>query len=86
MPVDEPPVPPVPTRDLAEDEPHLPDDAELEALAPDLPPLDTDPMAPMKPVPPGPETPVSPQAEAGPPPDTSLAEVADAVRDGRFPE
>ncbi len=39
--------PPVPARDLAQDEPDLADDAELEALAPDLPPLETDPMAPM---------------------------------------
>jgi hypothetical protein len=78
--------PPVPGRDLAEDEPDLPDDAELDALAPDLPPLETDPMAPMNPVPPGPETTVSPQPEAGPPPDTSLDQVADAVEEGRLPE
>ena len=80
------PEPPTPDRDLAEDEPDLPDDAELEALTPDLPPLETDPMAPMNPVPPGPESAVSPQPEAGAPPDTSLAEVADAVEEGRLPE
>ena len=77
---------PTPNRDLAEDEPDLPDDAELEALAPDLPPLDTDPMAPMNPVPPGPESAVSPLAESGAPSDTSLAEMADAVEEGRLPE
>ncbi len=40
----------------------------------------------MTPVPPGPETPVSPQPEAGPPPDTSLDQMADAVEEGRLPE
>lgn len=80
------PEPPPPDRDLAEDEPDLPDDAELEALAPDLPPLETDPMAPMNPVPPGPESAVSPQAGVDAPPDTSLAEVADAVEEGRLPK
>ncbi len=41
--------PPIP-RDLAEDEPDLPTDAELEAMTPPLPPLEPvpeDPRAPM---------------------------------------
>ncbi len=57
--------PPLPERDLAEDEPDLLSDAELDEAAPDLPPLDTAPADPMVPVPPGPETAVSPLAEAG---------------------
>lgn len=78
---------PPPPRDLAEDEPDLPSDDELEDLEPPLPDLDTDPAAPMVPVPPGPETPVSPLAEAaGAVPDTSLEEMADAVEEGRLPE
>jgi hypothetical protein len=77
---------PPPPRDLAEDEPDLPSDRELEDLEPPLPNLDTDPAAPMVPVPPGPETPVSPLPEAaGAVPATSLDEMADAVEEGRLP-
>ena len=79
-------IPPSPERDLAEDEPDLPSDAELDALAPPLPDLYTDPVAPMAPVPPGPETPVSPLPEAaGAVPDGSLEELVDAVEEGRLP-
>jgi hypothetical protein len=78
--------PPLPDRDLAEDEPDLLSDAELEAAAPTLPPLDTAPADPMVPVPPGPETPVSPLAAAGGVvPQASLDDMADAVEDGRLP-
>ena len=78
---------PPPAKDLAEDEPDLPSDDQLEDLAPPLPDLDTDPVAPMVPVPPGPETPVSPLPEAaGAVPDTSLEEMADAVEEGRLPD
>lgn len=78
--------PPLPDRDLAEDEPDLLSDAELEKAAPTLPPLDTAPTDPMVPVPPGPETTVSPLNEAGGvvPPD-SLDDMADAAEDGRLP-
>ncbi|HEX6596639.1 MAG TPA: hypothetical protein VF045_06865 [Acidimicrobiales bacterium] len=51
--------PPIP-RDLAEDEPDLPTDAELDTMTPPLPPLDTDPMDPVPPVAPGPEDPRAP--------------------------
>ena len=78
--------PPLPERDLAEDEPDLPSDDELDAMAPPLPDLDTDPVAPMAPVPPGPETTVSPLPQAaGSVPDGSLEELADAVEEGRLP-
>ncbi len=78
--------PPPAPRDLAEDEPDLPSDRELHDLAPPLPDLDTDPMAPMASVPPGPETPVSPLPEAaGAVPDVSLEEMAEAVEEGRLP-
>ena len=81
----DPDAPPAP-RDLAGDEPELPSDRELEDLAPPLPDLDTDPVAPMVPVPPGPETTVSPLPQAaGAVPDTSLEEMADAVEEGRLP-
>ena len=76
--------PPIP-RDLAEDEPDLPSDAELEAMKPPLPPLDTDPMKPMPPVSPRPEEP-RPPIEGAPEPTTSLDEIADAVEEGRYPE
>ncbi len=80
-------IPPPPDRDLAEDEPDLPSDAELEAMAPQLPDLDTDPVAPMAPVPPGPETSVSPLPEAaGTVPGGTLEEMADAVQEGRLPD
>ncbi len=78
--------PPRPERDLAEDEPDLLSDAELDQAAPVLPPLDTAPADPMIPVPPGPETAVSPLAEAGGVvPHDSLEDVADAVAEGRLP-
>jgi hypothetical protein len=78
--------PPLPERDLAEDEPDLLSDAELEEAAPSLPPLDTAPADPMVPVPPGPETTVSPLAEAGGVvPQDSLEDMADAVDEGRLP-
>lgn len=78
--------PPLPERDLAEDEPDLLSDAELEEAAPTLPPLDTPPADPMVPVPPGPETAVSPLAEAGGvEPQDSLDDLADAVEEGRLP-
>ena len=81
-----PEVPPLPERDLAEDEPDLLSDAELEDAAPTLPPLDTAPADPMVPVPPGPETTVSPLAEAGGVvPQDSLDDMADAVQEGRLP-
>jgi hypothetical protein len=79
---DEPP--PIP-RDLAEDEPDLPSDAELEAMTPPLPPLETDPMDPMPPVAPGPQE-SRPPIEGAPEPDQSLGELADAVEEGGFPE
>ncbi len=83
---DMPDDPPPPQRDLAEDEPDLLSDAELEEAAPPLPPLDTAPADPMVPVPPGPETAVSPLAEAGGAvPEDSLEEMADAVEEGRLP-
>ena len=74
--------PPIP-RDLAEDEPDLPSDADLEAMAPSLPSLDTDPMNPMPPVAPGPEETRSP-IEGAPQPTTSLEDVADAVDRSQF--
>ena len=78
--------PPPPPRDLAEDEPDLLSDAELDEAAPVLPPLDTAPADPMVPVPPGPETDVSPLAEAGgAAPQDSLEDMADAVEEGRLP-
>jgi len=78
--------PPLPERDLAEDEPDLLSDAELEEATPTLPPLDTAPADPMLPVPPGPETTVSPLAEAGGVvPQDSLEDMADAVEEGRLP-
>ena len=76
--------PPIP-RDLADDEPDLPSDAELEAKAPPLPPLDTDPVNPMPPVAPGPEE-TRPPIEGAPQPTASLEDVADAVDRGQFPE
>jgi hypothetical protein len=79
---DEPP--PIP-RDLAEDEPDLPSDAELEAMTPPLPPLDTPPMDPMPSVAVGPEE-SRPPLEGAPQPTSSLAEMADAVDEGRLPE
>ncbi len=80
------PTAPPPPRDLAEDEPDLPSDRELQDLAPPLPELGTDPAPPMVPVPPGPETPVSPLPEAeGAVPEGSLEEMADAVEEGRLP-
>jgi hypothetical protein len=78
--------PPLPERDLAEDEPDLLSDVELEEAAPMLPPLDTAPTDPVIPVPPGPETTVSPLAEAGGVvPQDSLEDMADAVHEGRLP-
>lgn len=78
--------PPLPDRDLAEDEPDLLSDEELEEATPVLPPLDTDPAGPQVPVPPGPETPVSPLAEAGGAvPQDTLDDMADAVEEGRLP-
>ncbi|HVL07050.1 MAG TPA: hypothetical protein VM388_13755 [Acidimicrobiales bacterium] len=78
--------PPVPDRDLAEDEPDLLSDAELGDAAPVLPPLGTAPADPMVPVPPGPETSVSPLAEAGGVvPSDSLEDMADAIEEGRLP-
>jgi hypothetical protein len=79
---DQPP-PPIP-RDLAEDEPDLPSDAELEAMAPPLPPLDTDPVDPMPPVAPGPEE-TRPPIEGAPTPANSLEDVAEAVERGPLP-
>lgn len=77
--------PPMPERDLAEDEPDLLSDTELDGAAPPLPPLDTDPADPMVPVPPGPETPVSPLAEAGGGvPDDTLEDMAEGRRGGRL--
>lgn len=78
--------PPLVERDLAEDEPDLLSDAELEEAAPTLPPLDTVPADPMLAVPPGPETTVSPLAEAGGVvPQDSLEDMADAVEESRLP-
>ena len=71
--------PPPLRRDLAEDEPDLPTDAELEAMRPPLPKLDTDPMAPMANVPPGPETARPAFAEAGDPASPPLEELADSI-------
>lgn len=79
---DEPP--PIP-RDLAEDEPDLLSDAELEAVAPPLPPLDTEPMDPLPPVAVGPED-SRPPLEGAPRPTNTLDDVADAVEEGRLPE
>jgi len=77
--------PPLPERDLAEDEPDLLSDVELEEAAPTFPPH-TAPADPMVPVPPGPETTVSPLAEAGGiVPQDSLEDMADAVEEGRLP-
>ena len=77
--------PPPIARDLAEDEPDLPSDAELDALTPPLPPLDTNPMDPMPPVDPGPHE-TRPPIEGAPEPAQSLDDVAAAVEEGRFPE
>ncbi len=78
--------PPLPERDLAEDEPDLPSDAELKEAAPTLPPLGTAPADPMVPDPPGPEATVSPLAEAGGVvPHDSLDDMSDAVEEGRLP-
>ena len=86
LPEDKPDNPPPPDRDLAEDEPDLLSDAELDEAAPVLPPLDTDPGGPTVPVPPGPETLVSPLAEAGGfVPQDTLDDMADAVEEGRLP-
>lgn len=79
---DEPP--PIP-RDLAEDEPYLPSDAELEAMTPPLPPLNTPPMDPVPSVAVGPEDRRLP-LEGAPHPETSLEEMADAVDEGRLPD
>lgn len=81
------PEPPQPGRDLADDEPDLLTDDQLEEATPVLPDLDTDPAPFMHAVPPGPETPVSPLHEAGEvvPVDT-LEEMADAVEEGRLPD
>jgi hypothetical protein len=76
--------PPIP-RDLAEDEPDLLSDEELEAAAPPLPPLATDPMDPMPPVAPGPED-SRPPIEGAPQPTTTLADMAEAVDEGRLSE
>jgi hypothetical protein len=72
--------PPPLRRDLAEDEPDLPTDAELDALKPPLPDLSTDPMAPMAKVPPGPETARPALAEAGDPAAPPLEELADSLQ------
>jgi hypothetical protein len=76
--------PPIP-RDLAEDKPDLLSDAELDAAAPPLPPLETDPMGHMPPVAPGPED-ARPPLEGAPRPETSLDDMAEAVDEGRLPE
>ena len=76
--------PPIP-RDLAEDEPDLPSDAELEAMTPPLPSLETDPMDPMPPVAPGPEE-SRPPIEGAPRPAGSLEEMAEVVDEGQFPQ
>jgi len=76
---DQPPL----TRDLAEDEPDLPDDAELEALTPLLPDLDTDPLDPVPAVAPGPEE-ARPPLLGGPVPDNSLEEIADTASQGGY--
>lgn len=78
---DQPPL----TYDLAEDEPDLPSDEDLQDLTPPLPDLETDPVDPMTPVPPGPETAVSPLPEASGAPEGSLQELADTVEEGRLP-
>lgn len=78
---DEPP--PIP-RDLAEDEPDLYTDAELEAITPPLPPLDDDPMPPLAPVAPGPEEASS--IAGAPTAGTSLDDMVEKVEEGRFPE
>ncbi len=76
--------PPIP-RDLAEDEPDLPSDADLEVMTPPLPPLETDPMDPMPPVAAGPED-SRPPLEGAPRPTNTLEDIADAVDEGRMPE
>jgi len=78
---DQPPV----TRNLAEDEPDLPSDGDLQNLAPPLPDLQTNPVDFLTPVPPGPETAVSPLPEAAGAPEGSLEEMAEAVEEGRLP-
>jgi hypothetical protein len=75
--------PPIP-RDLAEDEPDLPSDEELDAMAPPLPPLGTDPMDPMPPVAPGPED-SRPPIEGAPRPAATLDDMAQAVDEGQAP-
>jgi hypothetical protein len=79
---DQPPV----TRSLADDEPDLPSDRDLQNLVPPLPDLDTNPVDPLTPVPPGPETAVSPLPEAAGAPEGSLEEMAEAVEEGRLPD
>lgn len=76
--------PPIP-RDLAEDEPDLLSDAELDTAAPPLPPLGTDPMDPLPPVAPGPED-DRPPLEGAPRPAPSLSDMAEAVDENRLPE
>ena len=80
IPDDPPPIP----RDLSTDEPDLPTDAELDAMAPALPPLETDPIDPMPDVAPGPEE-SRPPIEGAPRPTTTLDDMADAVEEGRLP-
>lgn len=76
--------PPIP-RDLAEDEPDLPSDADLDAMAPSLPPFGTDRVDPVPPVAPGPEE-TRPPLDGAPQPANSLEEMADAVDRGQLPE
>lgn len=76
--------PPIP-RDLAEDEPDLPSDADLEAMAPPLPPLGTDRVDPVPPIAPGPEE-ARPPLDGAPEPTNSLEEMADAVERGQLPD
>ena len=74
--------PPIP-RDLAEDEPDLPSDAELEALKPPLPPLDTNPLDPVPPVAPGPEDSRSPM-DGVPQEAKPVEEMEEELREGRL--
>jgi hypothetical protein len=86
LPGDKPENPPLPDRDLAEDEPDLLSDQELEDATPLLRPVGTDPLGPMIAVPPGPETPVSALAEAGGTvPQDTLDDMAEAVEKGQLP-
>ena len=75
--------PPPVSRDLAEDEPDLPADDELEALKPPLPPLDTNPLDPVPPVAPGPEDTRAPMAGVPQEP-SSVDEMAEKIRDRRL--